>query len=302
MLKYLMSSKNLSSHNIFSRNVSAYERRSDSFIKWMATLCLSFCGGLAQAQKPSAFDCLIEPWEVVAVGFADQGVISALNVEVSQSVKKGETLAALESGPEAASVNLRRYRAKLTQEISAAQSSQAFAQRNLKRIQDLYQKNAVPYFKLDEVETDAAVAANRLQQAKDSKTVAELELRMAEEMLSRRTIKSPIDGVVVKRHKSVGEFLKDEPVLTVAQTNPLRVQVLMPVALFGKIEKGMEAKVVPEAPLSQREKRAKVAIVDQNIDVASGTFAVQLELDNTVNKIPSGLKCSVQFDNLKASP
>ncbi len=83
--------------------------------------------------------------------------------------------------------------------------------------------------------------------------------------------------------------------LTLAQMNPLRVHVLMPVTLFGRIETGMEARIVPEEPLSHRSKKATVVIVDQVIDVASGTFGVQLQLDNDRGELPGGLKCTAEF-------
>lgn len=254
-----------------------------------------------RAQQPGVFDCLIEPWETVEVSFADQGIISAINVEVSQAVEKGQVLASLESGVEAASVNLRKYKSTLNEEINAAEATQAFSQRNLQRIQDLYGKKAIPYHKLDEAKTDASVAENRLKQARDNQKLAQLELKMAQALLYRRTVRSPIDGIVIKRHKTVGEYLEEEPVLTLAQMNPLRVHVLMPVTLFGRVDVGMTATVIPEEPLGDHRKIARVVIVDQNIDVASGTFGVQLELDNTGNPLPGGLKCMANFEQLDTS-
>lgn len=254
----------------------------------------------AYGQNASNFDCLIQPWETVKVSFADHGIISFINVDVGDTVKKGQVLAGLASGVEAASVNLRRFKANLTDEINAAEATKALADRNLQRMKNIYKQKAVPYHKLDEAQTDAKIAENKLRQARDNQRLAQLELKMAEALLYRRTIRSPIDGVVIKREKSVGEYLEEEPVLTLAQLNPLRVQVLMPVTLFGKVHVGMEAMVTPEAPLSDEKSMAKVVIVDKDVDVASGTFGVQMELDNTADKMPGGLKCSVNFQGLNS--
>ena len=285
-------------HKVITYAVGSYQAAQRVRFSALALL-LGFCSVVHAQDDSSKFDCLIEPWQTVDVSFADHGIINSIAVEVGDTVKKGDVLAGLDSGVETASVELRRYKAKITDEISAAEATEAFSERNLKRIKNLYKKNAIPYHKLDEAETDLKVARNKLQQARDNQKLSQLELKMAEELLYRRTIRSPLDGVVIKRQKSVGEYLEEEPVLTLAQMNPLRVQLLMPVSLFGRVEVGMEATVTPEAPLSDRQKTAKVVIVDKNVDVASGTFGVQLELDNTTRKIPGGLKCTVNFKALK---
>ena len=61
---------------------------------------------------------------------------------------------------------------------------------------------------------------------------------------------------------------------------------------------GMRAEVIPEAPLDKRVSMAKVLTVDRNVDVASGTFGVQLEYPNPKNDVPGGLKCDVNFYEL----
>ncbi len=264
--------------------------------KCLVAPLLLVSANLALAQEASNFDCLIEPWEQVDISFADHGIVSFINVEKGQSVATGDVLAGLESGVEMASVELRRHKANLAEEIRAAEASEAFSKRNLERLQDLYKNKAVPMHKVDEAETDVTVAENRAMQARENQKLAQLELHMAEEMLGRRTISSPIDGVVLERQKAVGEYLEEEPVLSLAQIDPLRVQVLMPVALFGQVKPGMRAMVTPEAPLADHRNRAEVVVVDRNIDVASGTFGVQLQLDNPGDMIPSGLKCSVNFE------
>jgi multidrug efflux pump subunit AcrA (membrane-fusion protein) len=48
-------------------------------------------------------------------------------------------------------------------------------------------------------------------------------------------------------------------------------------------------------PLLPGSFSAKVAVVDRVIDAASGTFGVRLRLPNPGNRIPAGIKCSVQF-------
>ena len=91
-----------------------------------------------------------------------------------------------------------------------------------------------------------------------------------------------------------GEVVKEEGILAVAQIDPLRVEVVLPAALFGKLEAGMRAKIMPELP-ADGAYVASVEIVDRVIDPASGTFGVRLGLPNPDFGIPSGLHCQVSF-------
>lgn len=269
--------------------------RCSTLLTIVTAAALSSANIAASAESLSSLDCLIEPWQTVDMSFADQGVIRSINVEVSQTVEKGDPLASLDSGAELASVKLREFQANRTEEISAAEALQLFDQRNLERVRTLYKKKSIPFHELDEAEMAALVSNKKLQLAKENKSEAELELELAKKILARRTIHSPLKGVVIKRHKSVGEYLEGDAVLTLAQMTPLRVHVLMPVTQFGNIKAGMNAQIVPEAPLSHLKEKATVVIVDQVVDVASGTFGVQLQLDNKRGEIPGGLKCTAEF-------
>ncbi len=264
-------------------------------IDLLLTGLLACCSSFALSDDLPEFDCLINPWQQVQISFSVRGLLTSISAEESETVKKGQVLAQLESGVEQATVKLRKARAAIEDEVKSAKDSLAFSERNLKRLKDLYKKKAVPFHKVDEAETEKLLAESNLRLSKNNRVLAQLEMEMAQAALKRRVVTSPIDGVVVERHKSVGEYVEDEPVITLAQLDPLRVEVLLPVALFGQIKEGMGASIMPEAPMDKQVQFAKVVIVDRGIDVASGTFGVQLELENHDFELPSGLKCGIRF-------
>ena len=139
-----------------------------------------------------------------------------------------------------------------------------------------------------------AVASAQLQKAMDNRKLARLDLERAQAMLNQRIIKSPISGVVVERFVGLGEFVDNQPLLRLAQMDPLRVEVVLPSEMFRKIKPGMKAYVVPENETDTLYS-STVMIVDRVIDPASGTFGVRLELPNPDYRLPSGLKCKVRF-------
>jgi RND family efflux transporter MFP subunit len=221
---------------------------------------------LSAAELPPQ-EGLLAPNEVVEFSSQVPGVIEQLNVERGDEVKKGQILARLKSGVEKAAVNLAKARVE-------------FGQRKANRNAELYKKQLLSVHDKDELETE-------IQKA-------QLELAEAEERLKLRTIQSTTDGVVVKRTGAAGAYVYETPFVTVARIDPLNVEVIVPAAYFGMIKKGSSARVLLDKPI-EGSYQAKVVIIDQVIDAASGTFGVRLELPNPKLALPAGLKCQVVF-------
>jgi RND family efflux transporter MFP subunit len=225
---------------------------------------------LAQSKPDSgALECLLEPSIVANVGSPVDGVLESVAVDRGDAVRKGQVVATLQSGVEAASVKLSEARVE-------------FGKRKVERNEVLYQKQLISAHERDEMVTEA-----RLH---------EEELKRNREILRQRTIVSPLDGVVVERRLAPGEFIRTDKsvVLRLARINPLHVEVIAPASLFGAVRVGMTGSV-SIAPFFPGTYRAKVVAVDRVIDAASGTVGVRLELPNPGNRIPAGLKCSVMF-------
>jgi RND family efflux transporter MFP subunit len=241
-----------------------------------------------------AFDCVIEPSEIVDVGSAVPGVIETMRVDRSDLVNKGMIIAKLESGTERASVELAKTRAELTTSIELRRANAGYNRRKQSRNRELFQKAIISKNDMDLAKTETHIAQLQVRQEKDNQLIAGLEWQRTREVLKRRTIHSPIDGVVMERFKSVGEYVKDTPVVRVAQLDPLHVEVIMPVDLLGRIHHGMRAEVTIDVP-GQAKQVATVTRVDRVSDAASGTFGVQLLLPNPDYQIPSGLRCRLAF-------
>ena len=120
-----------------------------------------------------------------------------------------------------------------------------------------------------------------------------LESKWAQKVLDRRTIRSPISGVVVEVQTNPGEFVYENPILQVAQLDPLRIEVILPIEMFGAIEQGMQGVVFPE--IGGEPQRASVTVIDRLMDPGSSTFGVRLELENSDYAIPGGQRCEIAF-------
>lgn len=264
----------------------------------MARVMKLFAVSLALAAAAPAvafeYDCMMEPYRIVEVKSTVQGRIETINVERSDFVKQGQPLVIFESEVETATVELARAKVEMKAELNSSQVSHRFAKRKLGRFDGLAEEGVVAEQTKDEVETEAALAWFQIKQAKENRHLAELELQRAQALLNQHTVASPLDGIVVERYRSPGEFAGDGAIIQLAQLDPLNIEVLLPASRFGMIKPGMQATVNPEAPLDGSYK-AVVKLVDRVVDASSGMFGVRLELPNPDNKLPGGLRCTVSF-------
>jgi hypothetical protein len=103
--------------------------------------------------------------------------------------------------------------------------------------------------------------------------------------------------VVVEVMRKPGEFgaitFKD-PIMKLAEIDPLHVEAVLPSSMYGKVRRGQRATVVPEAAIGGRYETT-VSIVDPVIDAASGTLGVRMMLPNRKGLIPAGVRCRVEF-------
>ncbi len=249
----------------------------------------------AQENDPDGrHDCIITPYQEVDLSSPVPGVIATVTVDRGDRVTTGEAAARLDAGVEQASLALARLRASLKTEIALQEVRLEFDRSRRERLDSLHRSQAASTQDREQVERDADLTRLRLRQAHEELEQRQLELRRAEEVVEQKIIRSPIDGIVVHRYKSVGEYVEDQPIVRIVQLDPLRVEAILPMAQHGSVHPGMRAEVIPEA-VDATPTEAVVTVVDAVGDAASGTYGVRLEMANPGHRLPAGLKCSVRF-------
>ena len=269
---------------------------------WIGFACL--CHAVSAQAQPQhqhpletvETDCVIDASVRVKVSPPVLGVIAEVKVNRGDRVRAGDVIARLEAGVEDASVAIARGRAENVVPVEMARVQAEYRLRRSKRLDQLRVSNNVPESQADEASTDARVAEMNHRDAEQNLKLARLELRRAEELLRQRIVVSPVDGVVIERALSAGEFRHEQGyVVTIAQLHPLYVEAFLPITHYRRVRVGQSAEILPNEPIGGRYK-AKVVVVDQVFDTASGTFGVRLELPNPDYALPAGLRCRLRLD------
>ena len=247
-----------------------------------------------------ANDCLIEPSRVVHVNSGVEGVIEAIYVDRGDNVGKGQVVARLRADVDQATAAAAQARAANTHAVLAADARATYLASVSRRSDEI--RTHLARDKVEEAKANADAAAEERRAAAQDQRVAQLEYVRTQRILTEKTVRSPVSGVVVERAMSPGEYRgpSTSHILTIAQINPLNVEVFAPIAQLGSVHVGDLVTVFPEDPVGGSY-QARVTVIDRVFDAASGTFGMRLELPNPGNALPAGLRCRLEITG-KAPP
>ena len=239
--------------------------------------------------------CLIEPAQKLSIRSTVTAQIADIPVERGSAIRKGQPLVVLDAAVEKAALDSARYRTVMQGAVSAAEARLAHLKEKLRRREELVKEKFVSSQDRDDTLAESRVAEADLLEARDNRELARLEVQRLAAELGRRSIVSPVAGVVTERLQNPGEMAQAGEsagaILKIAQTDPARVELVLPVAMHGRVKIGDVIAIKPEAPFGG-DYPAKVRVVDPVIDSASGTFGVRLEFPNPAGKVPLGVRCS----------
>jgi len=265
-------------------------------------LALAGLLAFAAAQAPTArdqqeveLDGVIYPSQVIEIsGGVLTGVLSEIYVDRGDEVEKDELLAVLDSRMDEANQRLAEARVDLVAALEASLAARDYFADAHDRSKSLFEQGVISAELRDRAEEEALLAESRWRVEQESHTLWRMELERSAVALEMRRIVSPLTGVVTERMIDPGEFVGQATLLTIAQLDPLYVEVVAPANLYGAVRVGASATVLPGEPVGGSY-AAVVTVVDKVLDAASNTFRIRLELPNPGNQLPAGVRARVRL-------
>jgi RND family efflux transporter MFP subunit len=234
---------------------------------------------------------------VIEIRSPVEGLIDKITVQRGDTIHKGQLLVELKSDAERSAVAAAQYRSTMEGRIASSRNRIEFATKKLQRSAELHGLNYLATQTRDEAEAELKLAESELQDAIENRELAKIDWRHANDLLEQRLLQSPINGLVVDRLLNVGDIAEAgsgrKAIVKVAQIDPLRVEVVLPVEAFGKLSVGMVGEISSDGFAGHHS--ATIKVVDRVFDAASATFGVRLELPNPAGRLPAGLRCLVEF-------
>ena len=242
----------------------------------------------------------LEPVDQVEVGTQVSGDISKINVDYNSKVKKGQVIAELDKS---------KLKATLTQAEIAYRSAETdfrYKESTYNRIKKLSESNSASAVELETAEYNMNSAKLAVERSQNEVNQAKLNLSYA-------TIKSPIDGVVLKRAVEVGQTVAasmSTPTLFVIARDLSQMKVMADVdeADIGQVKAGQRVEFTVDAFQDEKFK-GSVQEVRLSPTTTSNvvTYTVVISAENPDQKLLPGMTatCTIvtqEVENAVAIP
>lgn len=242
----------------------------------------------ARATHAGDIEAFTEPYETVNVAAPEIGIIAQIDVKEGELVKAGQMLAKLNTDILEASLRIAEQTRDAVGEIKAAEADARLRQERLAKLQQLLESDHATPEEVLRARTESDVASARLIAARESLEIRSLEYERTRIQLERRHIRSPLNGIVLKRNRNVGEFVSpnDPVVMTVVQLDPLVATFSVPAAEADKLETNQSISV--QFTGSSAKVAAAIDFVSPVTEPESDTVLVKVQIPNPDGRFRSG--------------
>jgi RND family efflux transporter MFP subunit len=257
------------------------------------------------------------PFQEVELHAKVSGYVRKIFVDIGDRVREGQALAELDVPELSAQVDEAQSGILRSQEdILRAKSTVARAEADHSALHAAYQR-----LQQAAAAQPGLIAQQELDdaQAKDSSSEAQIDVAKAELSAMQQSlgvakanhlhyssladyahITAPFNGVVTWRYSDTGSLVQAgtssasaQPVVKVAETDILRLRLPVPAALAGYVRIGDPAHISVES--TGQQLTGKVVRTTGELDTATRTLQVEIDLKNTDNKIAPGEYADVRL-------
>ncbi len=208
--------------------------------------------------QQSTYTSSVEAYAINNIAPQSSGRIQKINVEVGDFVKAGQTLAEMDQ------VNLEQAELQMkNNEIE------------YERLKGLYEAGGLSKSDLDAIELRYEV----------SKTTYE-------NLLENTVLTSPISGVVSARNYDRGDMFTGEPIYTVQQISPVKLNVGISESDYTKIKKGDSVQITVDA-FPGETFEGKVNRLDPTVDFTTHTVNIEVLVANSNLRLRPGMYARV---------
>ncbi len=204
----------------------------------------------------------LKGYEELNISPSVTGIISKINVEVGDRVKKGDTLVIMDQ-----------------QQLNTTRLTYANLQVEMKRMEALRESEVIS------------------QQVYDQTKLALEQTSEALRFLTENTfVTAAFDGVIAAKNYEDGELYAGAmPILQLSEINRLKAYINVPETFFPVVKEGMKVEVRSDI-YADKVFPATIEIVYPTIDPATHTFTVKLDIPNKSEIIRPGMYIRTTLD------
>ncbi len=253
----------------------------------------------------------IESRRTVEVGFEVTGRVATIHVDQGDKVKKGQELARLDDRTFNAEVALARQEVALAEntlvrlktDIEQAQAVWKGSDDSFKRVTSLVESGTASVEALDQARERHDVAAAGLARSQAAYlegqgaiVLSKRKLERALVELARTVVRSPFEGVILKRVREAGDVVSPGTrVLVVAATDTIWASVWVDETHLDRLEIGLPAKIVLRSE-SDRSYVGRVARIGREVDRETRELLVDVAFDKVPDRLAFGQRVDLWIE------
>lgn len=256
------------------------------------TLCGALAASLwAGTLSAAEIEGFTEPYRDLEVAASDTGIISSIDVKEGDRVQKDQILGTLDQKLLNATLEIADKSKSAKGRINSAQADIRMKAERAEKLQMLLTRKHASQEEVDRSVVEKEVAQAQLLAVQEELLVRALEYDRIKIQIEQRIVRSPIDGVVVRMHRDVGEFVSgnDPVVATIVQLDPLIATYSIPSIFTKEIKPNEEVNILIGE--GKTATKGTVDYIAPVTDAQSGTIQVKVRVPNPNNVFRSGEKC-----------
>lgn len=239
--------------------------------------------GTANANTVRTFSGTAKAGDEIELSFRSNGIITEMNAEVGQKVKKGDLIAKLDN----VQANL-AYEQSVSA-LNSAKSAMNTTKSNLDRIKSLYEKGSNSLSDYESAKNSYQSALDQFESAKRNKSIQASQINYG-------YIKAPKGGVIALKNNDLNENVSAGQVIAVLNAGKdINVVVGLPENVINKVTSGMETTLSFSA-VENTTFKGEVIEVSPVVDPNSATYPVKIDIQDPTAAIKPGMATSITFD------
>lgn len=275
-----------------------------SFLLWVIVLAFLLSCGVYPlfAEETISFSGITEPINDVTLSLDVAGAIRSIFFKEGVLLKKGMAILELDNTLENLEVKRRKLIWESKAEVNAAIERVITLKSLLESTRALYESTgSISKEELDEKELDYKLALAEQERLEIAEERERVEYEMAVETLRKRTLFSPINGVIIELFLDIGEICEaNQAVVRVVDTSRCFFVCNIEERLGRELRMGQSVRLEIQTGTKSLKKRGTIAFVSPVVDPASGLLKVKAQFDNSGGEIWPGVSGFMFLNKVKA--
>jgi RND family efflux transporter MFP subunit len=191
-----------------------------------------------------------------------------------------------------APVRIQKLHVEIGDRVGAGQLLATMDDTNLKQARIQIDNQTLEFNRIDELYKVGGVSKSAWDA---QKTALDISRTAYKNLQENNQLLSPVTGIITARNYDNGDMYSGIPVYVVEQIRPVKLIVNISESFYTQVKKGMDVDVKPDVYVGETFP-GKIHLVYPTVDPSTRTFAVEIRISNTDERVRPGMFARVIID------